>query len=206
MNPLRHTETEVKFEADNVGRLTFRKLMMEANPTEFDHFQHNDTFWQCGEKVVRHRIREGVRHELTSKERRSSGSTTSRTEINLEFNEFTTEEDVESFLSATGYRKLFTLRKDYVDVFDFEREECDVEVVFYSVFRTDLSGGKKDFIEVEVHPHHDSNEIQVAEVLDFWSRWIQRSLPVSAPLNLSLFEHFSAAGILHTTHSTNYKI
>lgn len=202
MNPLRHTETEVKFAADDVGCLGFRKLMMEANPTEFDHFQHDDTFWQCGDNVVRHRIRPGVRHELTSKTRRSLDSTTSRTEINLEFDDLTTEEDVEAFLSATGYKRLFTLRKDYVDLFVFERPEYDIEVVFYSVGRADLSGGKRDFIEVEIHSGNATSEATVAEALDIWSRWVQRSLQVSAPLNISLFEHFSA----QTLYTTNFKI
>lgn len=202
MNPTRHTELEVKFAADDVGRAFFRKILMEVGPTDFEHFEHDDTFWQCGENVVRHRIRPGIRHELTSKTRRSSNSTTSRTEINLSFDEFTNEEDVESFLSATGYKRLFTLRKDYVDLFCFDRPDCDVEVVLYSVFRTDLSGGKRDFIEVEIHPHHDTSEIKTAETLEFWSRWIQRTLPVSAPLNISLFEHFSA----QTVYATNYKI
>jgi hypothetical protein len=203
MNPARHTELEIKFAADDVGRLFFRKIMMEANPTSFEHFSHDDTFWQAGEQVVRHRVREGVRNELTSKTRRSADSTTARTEINLNFDDYTTVEDVESFLTATGYKRLFTLRKDYVDVFDFERADCDVEVVFYSVGRTDRSGGKRDFIEVEVHPHeHTILNVAALDVLDYWSRWIQKSLNVSAPLNLSLFEHFSA----QTLYSTNFKI
>jgi hypothetical protein len=206
MDEKRHTELELKFAADHLDGLEFRQFMLKAGPSGFEHFQHDDIFWQRGANIVRHRVKGEGAGELTSKSRKSEDSLVDRVEINLRFSPKVTVADVETFLGATGYERLFTLRKSYVDVFDFEREGYKMEAALYTVGRVDEWGtsGDKSFLEFEIKPGDDMDKETALEILSVWGGWATVNLDVGNPLNLSLFEQFSK--LISPSVGTNYKI
>ncbi len=198
----RHTELEYKFNADHVPTQLFVSLMENSLPDDRRaNLTFDDVYWKRGAMCVRHRLRNAG--ELTVKERRSQDSLRERLEINLHFDGGSTnQEDVEAFLAATGYERLFTLRKLMCHVFIFTFHSGEVEASIYEVGRVDNWGisGVRRFIEVEVQGNGWTDD-ECAEVLDYWKEWLQRRLGCAEPLNESLLEIYTA-----TSPSTNYRI
>ena len=206
MDERRHTELEVKFDAEHVDWSWFREKMAGSNPCSFESFAHDDRFWKRGANVVRHRLKDEGAGELTVKQRKSGDSLLDRLEINLTFSSRVTNGDVEAFLAATGYERLFTLRKTMVDVFDFKRDKFKVEAALYSVGRQDLYGisGERRFLELEIKPGPEMNQDAAKKMLGHWSAWAQKEFALDPPLNLSLFEYYST--LKSPSVDTNYRI
>jgi len=206
MNEKRHTELEVKFAADHVDWSEFREKMAGSNPCSFESFAHDDVFYKRGDNIVRHRIKGDGAGEMTVKHRKSEDSLLDRVEINLRFSTKVTTEDVDAFLLATGYERLFTLRKVMVDVFDFRRDNFKIEAAMYDVARVDTYGlsGQRRFLELEIKPGPDMSQDSAKEMLGHWSNWAIYHLELSAPLNLSLFENYSK--LVSPSVTTNYRI
>jgi hypothetical protein len=190
-------EREYKFAADHVDEQEFRRLMMEARPTKFSNFKHQDTFWQRGTHVVRHRIKGDGSMELTVKKRKSQETLVERSEVNLGLSPSATVSDVEVFMSGTGYKPLFTLVKDYIDLFVYDRDGYEMESALYSVRRADDLATAKKFLELEIKPTSTKDPLVI---LGYWRDWATHQLALEAPLNLSLFEFYSQQV------PTNYRI
>jgi hypothetical protein len=197
MSEEKHMEREYKFAADHVDEQDFRYTMLEARPSRFSNFKHQDTFWQRGTHVVRHRIKGDGSMELTVKQRKSQESLVERSEVNLGLAPSATVSDVEVFLGGTGYKPLFTLKKDYIDLFIYDRDGYEMEAALYSVRREDDFSSTKKFLELEIKPIACKEPLLV---LGYWRDWLTKQLMLEAPLNLSLFEFYSQQ--VHT----NYKI
>ncbi len=196
----RHSELEYKFKADHVPVQLFQSLMTSSLPDEHEIIKpFDDVFYKRGAVIVRHR----QRGELTFKARKEADSIRDRVEINLKFSPETTKEDVNAFLMATGYERLFSLRKLLAQVFHFRFEHCDVEAVIYEVGRVDNWGvsGVRRFIEVELKNKTMRPE-EAVSILDSWKEWFQAQLGVGDPLNKSLLEIYSDL----MSPSTNYRI
>jgi adenylate cyclase class IV len=193
----RYTELEYKFKADHVPVAHFVNVMQSSLPDGYENLTFDDVYWKRGAICVRHRLLKGG--ELTVKARKSQDSIKDRVEINLAFSPETTQEDVEAFLLATGYERLFTLRKLIAHVFHYG----DVEVAIYEVGRVDNWGisGVRQFIEIEVKTRSFSKE-EASGVLDIWKFWFQREFCLSEPINQSLLEIYTSL----SSPSTNYRI
>lgn len=186
----KYTELEYKFAADHVTKGLFRAMMIDKNPLRFEHTEHDDVFWQRGDTIVRHRIKDVG--ELTLKERTRDDSIVDRMEINLKL--AGSSSDAQAFLKAAGFRQLFCLYKDYIDIFDFERSDFKIEVALYSVARlndTYASFGKRTFLEIEIKPGRDMSKEMAKEVLGEWADWARAQFALGPPLNFSLFEYYS---------------
>lgn len=203
------TELEYKFNAEAVSSRTFCEEIMDERPTSYENRPtFDDNFYQRGDSVVRHRLARGG--ELTVKERKSEFSILDRVEVNLRFSEDTDQEDVEAFLKMTGYKKLFTLRKGYVHIFEFLRAAYEIEVCMYSVhlLRPEWNNGGqyyKKFIEVEIKrtPGSDFDDDQLKGVLKTWRQLLQGRFALGSPLNESLLETYTK---LVADTGTNYRI
>ncbi len=196
----RHQELEYKFKADHVPVQAFQALMLSSLPNKSENITpFDDVFYKRGAVCVRHR----QRGELTFKARKSQDSIHDRVEINLRFTPETTKEDVHEFLLATGYEKLFSLRKLLAHVHLFKFEDYDVETTIYEVGRVDTWGisGVRQFIEVELK-NRNLEPDECVGVLDGWKYWLQDNFGVGEPLNQSLLEIYSDL----MSPSTNYKI
>jgi hypothetical protein len=197
----RHSELEFKFKADHVPVAFFKNMMHTSLPDDYENLTFDDVYWKRGAVCVRHRLLKGG--EMTVKARKSQDSIKDRVEINLGFAPKTTQEDVEAFLAATGYERLFTLRKLIAHVFHFKFHDCDIEAAIYEVGRVDKWGisGVRQFIEIELKNRTFSEE-EASGVLDAWKVWFQQQLGLAEPLNESLLEIYTNL----SSPSTNYRI
>lgn len=206
----RHTELEYKFEADHVHSGIFVPEMMGDRPNLYEQKKtFDDVYYKCGEHVVRHRHARGG--ELTVKERKSQDSIMDRVEVNLCFSPKTNQEDVEAFLKLTGYERMFAVRKHYVHIFEFHREDYEVEVCLYSVSRVDEWGESnyRKFVEVEIkrNPGSDYEDYRIKGALESWRKYLQSKFKLGEPLNESLLEIYSKLETpTNLALGTNYRI
>lgn len=206
--PNLHTEIEYKFSADSVDVCQFLDWAWSRSPVFYETDSCPDVYYVRGKDSVRHRWSNHTAGELTVKRRTSKGSLTEREEIDLFFDTGKTSiHDVNCFLLATGWERLFTLFKSNVHVFAFEIEEG--VRLFLSIYSVEKYSEKKQsysdvyqFIEVEVEKGSSLDSKASKKALDTWKRDLKASFKLAGPLNASLFEIFSGRPTKTKTSAT----
>jgi adenylate cyclase class IV len=191
-----HNEIEAKMAAGTVDTDRFLKWMFSQPYIErYIHVTGPDRYYENGPNVVRHREdRADGRHELTVKLRKSDGSTRDRLEIDLHFGKKTKPKDVDAFLKATGFTKVFTLVKEAHIFWVRLTDDVLTTFVIYDVWRDKGDGEKTEphrFIEVEVEKGSDVTADTAKRHLRAQVKLLQAQFELSEPLNESLYEIYS---------------
>lgn len=190
-NP-QHRELEIKLDADEVQVEQFKQWCFGRSPSKYLHVIGPDTYYVQGKNVLRHRQNGEGAGELTVKRRTSKKSTKDRLEIDLRFDQGTSQDDVTRFLVATGWAPQFTVIKD-CHIFWFEDRKPGVEVVLYDVRCIYVSGKEtspRRFAEVEIHKA-DSNSSRALSTLKEWERDARAVFSFGETQSESLFEIYS---------------
>lgn len=187
-----HQELEVKIDAESVPVKDFRDWCAGKGPSRYVHLISPDTYYEQGKNVLRHRHGGKSAGELTVKRRTSKSSTRKRQEIDLRFDQETTQDDVKRFLEATGWDPAFTVVKD-CHIFWFLDQKPGVEVVLYDV-RCIFPNGKETaprrFVEIEIHKA-DSNHPKALTTLKDWEAEARAKFTMGETQDLSLYEIYS---------------
>ncbi len=194
MSTDRHSEIELKFDADHVDPRDFAVWCQRQEPATYCMTAVPDVYYVQGKNVVRHRWSEGA-GELTCKQRKSASQITDRVEVDLSFGDKISTADVTAFLQTSGWKRLFTLLKDRCQTFYWEEDGIKVCVALYGVERlnehTQKCEGLRHFLEVEVLKGSNCTDEYAREVLSDWGTHLIEEFGLEKPLNLSLFEIYS---------------
>lgn len=191
-----HNEIEAKMSADHVPFDAFRRFIAAfPGMDQYIHIVGPDRYYESGVNVVRHREdRKDKRHELTVKRRKSDGSTRDRVEIDLHFGKKTAPKDVDAFLLATGFTKVFTLVKEAHIYWVQLTDNLKATFVIYDVWKEDDDGKRSDlrrFIEVEAEKGSAVTAETAKRHLRSQVKLLQAQFGLGEPLNDSLYELYS---------------
>lgn len=192
------TEIEYKFDASNVQLDELAIWAMEHKAVRYlkvtapDHYYHREG----SDHVVRHRMSGGA-GELTVKTRKSKDSTVERQEIDLQFADSITGEQVHDFLIATGWQREITIHKcAHIWWFDAMTElGCPISLALYDAWiyseTTCENDAQRRLLEIEVEKGVDIPDVYAMKTLDFYKDLLRIKFPLGEPLNLSLYEMYS---------------
>jgi adenylate cyclase class IV len=186
----RHSEVEIKFQADDVALTSYHRLVRDMDIRSFKVIEGTDTFFTFPDKdgFLRHRRGQGWRG-LTFKRRKSEDSIVDRVEIDVEIGDSVTDKDVEALVKAMGGTKQFSIKKIshiYRVASEIGKVEHEATLALYDVF----VNGKVDqrFLEVEIERDNDCDPEEARVALDKWRKLINNELKVVGPINKSLYE------------------
>lgn len=143
-------EVEVKYNAEDIDRVTFKDLAKSLNPKTFVYVESTDVYYSKAEdEFLRYRMpsenklhgSEENRSELTFKKKHKENNNWTRTEVNLRV-DLNDPETVDAFCVGLGYKKNFLIEKR-CDIYYLDT----VDIVYYSV--KDETGKYSFFVEIE---------------------------------------------------------
>ncbi len=195
--PNTETEIEYKFDAKHV---TVEDLTEWAKNTRYARYlevEAPDHYYgrEGSDHVVRHRLLGGA-GELTVKTRKSIDSTVERQEIDLRFAQDITVQEVDHFLTATGWQREFTINKHaHIWWFEQPKHVIPVSLALYDSWKESKNGKKtqpRRFLEVEIEKGTPVSDQQARKALDVWKQTLQDRFILGEPMSLSLYELYSS--------------
>lgn len=202
----RYSEIEVKFEAPAVEP---HQLLAFAADVRQDQvlkpYAYNiagaiivggwDTYYQQGDKILRHRCDGENGHQtncLTTKSRKSKKDLMDRHEVDLWFKPGTPPEDVETFLERTGWEPIFTIQKQYTVLHLKSSAGADniVCLALYDVWEDDRKQARR-FLEVEIERDSECTPAQGRAALKKWVQAVRARFSLEEPVNQSLYEIYA---------------
>lgn len=189
------SEVELKLEADNIVDDDLLQWAMARHPVRYFSGGCPDVYYSNKGATVRHRWSTGA-GELTVKRRKSNTSTTDREEIDLKFDASCDLLDVQTFLAATGWKRVLTIFKNSVHVFFFELPGGgELSLSLYSVEKlnekTQKRAGLTRWLELEVEKGSKYDLVQCKKILNSWLDDLKKAFRLGKPVNLSLFEIYT---------------
>jgi hypothetical protein len=191
-----YSEIEYKWAADHLTPDRFMKWAIDFHPFKYESSSCPDIYYVNGNNTIRHRWSGGGAGEITVKQRKSAKSITDRVEVDLTFGDQVSIKDVTTFLTTCGWKRLFTLYKEHVNLFWFEDGGATVTVALYAVKKFNDKTRKcdkpKQFLEVEVEKGSKVSDAAARVLLEKWRDNLEVAFNLGAtPLNRSLFEIYS---------------
>ncbi len=190
----RTSEIEFKFNANHVTEAAFLAWGVTQNPESYEHTSWPDLYYAQEDSIVRHRWSDGA-GELTVKRRKSQKSITDRVEVDLKFGPDVKCSDVSMFLTASGFKRVLTLFKEFVHVFRIKNRGAEVTVALYEVDALDERTHKrvkvKRFIEVEVEKGGPLSDRDAMIMLEKYRDALTTQFKLDSPVTESLFEIYT---------------
>lgn len=162
-------EIETKYDASDIDRVSFKKLVKSLSPVSFVYVESTDIYYSKGDEFLRYRMApetdRSKRSELTFKKKTVAGNNVIRTEVNLRVDP-NDQQTISAFCEGIGYKKNFSVYK-MCDIYYFD----DADVVFYTV----LDDNKKasNFLEIEVREDLPINENEAREIIAKYEKLLQ---------------------------------
>lgn len=192
-------EVEIKLDAQGLDPRKFMAFVVSQEDLHIERvkmIKGRDTFYRKENDVVRYRCDGEERISfLTVKKRKSADSLVDRIEVDLPITEGTKPELVEAFFDISGWKKEFSIYKDYhffnVDGVSNNGVHYKACIALYDVWGKRYHN-KRQFLEVEIERESECTAEEAKQLLNEWLVRIKNSLlPDATPLNLSLYEYFS---------------
>lgn len=190
-----HSEMEVKFRAQTLDFSAFVAFVAKrgAAVRSYKRVEGQDTYWQRGANVVRHRCDGNQKSSvLTVKGRKSTESIVDRHEVDLPLAQSVRSRDVVRFLEMTGWQPQFTIEKvSYI--FHVDGYHHAVCLALYDVWppnQPEHDAGTERFLEIEVEKDSQCSPEQAGRVLAEWTQAVRCELHLGEPLNESLYEMY----------------
>lgn len=182
-------EIETKYDATDIDRIEFKKLLRSLPYTGFLYVESRDVYYTKNDsEFLRYRMpsesSKDPRSELTFKKKHAQSNNIVRTEVNVRTDN-NSPETIEAFCNTLGFHKNFSIMK-YCDIFFFENE---ANVVYYTVI--DDFGKYAHFVEIEACEEVGFTEDEAWEVITKYEKLLS-PLGISAQKRkrLSLFEMY----------------
>ena len=164
-SPKKYLEIEVKYSADNVDRLVFKKIARDLKPKSFIYAESFDIYYVKEDEFLRYRMpmendmggNKDARAELTFKKKHTENNNVVRTEVNLRI-DLNNPSLVDAFCTGLGYYKNFSIYK-MCDIYQFS----DANIVYYSV--VDEAGKTASFLEIEVDEELNLSQEEGMEII-----------------------------------------
>lgn len=181
-------EIETKYDANDIDRLQFKKLVKSLSPKSFVYVESSDIYYVNKDGLfLRYRLpvenMDDDRAELTPKIKHTEQNNIVRTEPNLRV-DLNSPERVESFCNSIGFNKNFSIYK-MCDIYHFE----DAILVYYVV--RDENDKHSNFLEIEVNEELDISKEEGMSIIQKYEKLLS-SIGISAQRRkrLSLFEMY----------------
>jgi len=151
----KYLEIETKYDANDIDRLVFKKLVSSLNPKEFFYGEGRDVYFvKDGDDFLRYRMpvvnSKEKRSELTFKKKTTDKNNNVRTEVNLRIDQ-NNQDLVSTFCEGLGYKRNFSIYKMF-DIYFFE----DANISYYYVI--DDLGKTATFVEIETNEELELEE------------------------------------------------
>lgn len=189
--PKEYLEVEVKYSADDIDRMAFKKFAKTLAVKEFIYAESSDIYYVRSEnEFLRYRMPSEnllagdneFRSELAFKKKHKESNNWVRTEVNLRVDK-NDAHLVNAFCEGLGYKRNFSIHK-YCDIFILED---DVTLVFYQVI--DEAGQIASFLEIEASEHLGlSREESWETVLHYEKLLLPLGITPQKRKKLSLYE------------------
>lgn len=186
----RHSEIEMKFQADQVSADEYERFMLNMKARNYHLVDGVDTFYRFGSRVLRFRNGDGWRG-LTIKQRKSTTSIIDRVEIDLEIGDSANEGDVEALIHHLGGVREFSIRKlsriwRVPSAFEVPHEAT---FALYDVYVNGMVDAR--YLEVEIERDNECTPEQARKALDKWETVVKNTFKVVGPMNRGLYEIYS---------------
>jgi adenylate cyclase class IV len=193
---MKHTEVELKFNAEGIERSNFDTLCKSLLPkkelllsSDGDGKPSVDHYFTKGDRFMRFRYGSG-KWELTSKLKTKEGNNNVRVEVNINLGSGMSFEKAKAFSEIFGLEHDFTIAKD-VQVYWFDK----IVLSHYTCY--DQSMKKLNtFMEIEADEAHrwESQEQALAEVVEWEKKLSSLGITPQKRIKKSLFEFYTTKG------------
>lgn len=181
-------EIETKYDASNIERVEFKKLMRSLKPKSLVVVESSDVYFvRSADDFIRYRMPiengDDKRAELAFKKKHAQSNNIVRTEVNLRVDP-NDPETVVAFVEGLGYKRNFSIYK-MCDIYYFD----DCNIVYYNV--VDDDGKPASFLEIEVKEDAGIGEEAAWGILQKYEKLLS-PLGISAQKRkkLSLYEMY----------------